>query len=592
MSEQHGRHQRSEELISASLSGDLSQAEHAELAAHLRSCATCRATMTAFSEQRRMVAGLRHLAPPRDLHARVRTGIAAASVPWWRRPAAIIAGVTGASAMVAGALLGLVVLNDDRPNVGQVSPTPSAISSASLEPTDAPIPTAQPSGPALPTLPPPETPAPTPGPGETAQPTPAPTPTGPASTASPEPDVFVAVTGEFDNPAMTVRDGTDSETIAEAATPAGEPIAAALSPDGQWLVYITVNGASGFNEVSATRIAVAEPSDDPDASPPVESSIELDETVDLGASVAGSPFLEQLFWSPDSRYLAYTLADVEGRGTDVWIFEPGVGEPQRLTETGTAYAGSWVANGAGSSLLWVSTAADTPRSDLVVFDDNAGPITPIDPAESDIPHAENVFQPLLSPNGAFVIFWSGRMSDAGEEWLFSEGGAPWLAQNTADGQGGFEFTSAREVFRDVTVRRDGFRSAAISWGPDSNAFAVWQTEWTGTSQSSEEEYPDPARVYFTHATDPRGLTQVHAIDPADIPEDAFVVDVEVSPTGRHLVITAGHPRGGIGDPLRADLILVTRNTGDVADDVEFLGRAEDGWFGPAAYLPVSEEDRE
>jgi anti-sigma factor RsiW len=95
MSDRSGRHEHYEVLISASLSGDLSAAEQAELEAHLRECAICRATMAAFAEQRRMVGGLRHIAPPRDLNARLRGRIAAgAALPWWRRPAAVIAGMS------------------------------------------------------------------------------------------------------------------------------------------------------------------------------------------------------------------------------------------------------------------------------------------------------------------------------------------------------------------------------------------------------------------------------------------------------------------------------------------------------------------
>ena len=34
----------------------------------------------------------------------------------------------------------------------------------------------------------------------------------------------------------------------------------------------------------------------------------------------------------------------------------------------------------------------------------------------------------------------------------------------ADGAGGYEFESARELFSDVTIDRDAFTSAAITWG--------------------------------------------------------------------------------------------------------------------------------
>ena len=120
------RHEPFEELISASLNGDLTADERRRLDAHLDGCPQCRDTLAAFSDQRRIIAGLRHVAPPRDLGARVRAGVESASVPWWRKPTTIFTAVGGTLAAVTGALLALVVLNGNPsdPNVGQVSPTP------------------------------------------------------------------------------------------------------------------------------------------------------------------------------------------------------------------------------------------------------------------------------------------------------------------------------------------------------------------------------------------------------------------------------------------------------------------------------------
>ena len=282
------RHEQFEELISASLSGDLTSDERRRLDAHLDTCETCRATLAAFADQRRMVAGLRHVPVPHDLDARVRAGVERAAVPWWRRPRTILLGATGGLAVVAGALLALVLLDTpaDEPQVGEATPsvTPSFVS----VPSETPIPTLPPSSPK-----PSSAATPTPQPSEPASPaaTPAPTPIP----VSPEPAVFVAVTGDFDNQAMTVRDGTTGATVGELEAPSGEPIAAELSPDGQWLAYITTVGLSGMNEVRATRIA--------------DESESEEQTVVLGRSMAGSPFLERLFWSPDSRYLASPLLD-------------------------------------------------------------------------------------------------------------------------------------------------------------------------------------------------------------------------------------------------------------------------------------------
>jgi hypothetical protein len=568
------RHEPFEELLSASLHGDLTTEERARLDAHLDTCAECRATLGAFADQRRIVAGLRHVAPPADLGARVRAGIEGGStvgLPWWRRPTTIFASVGGGLAVVAGALLAIVLLNGTvNRSIGDASPTASAAFSFSAVPSAS-------------------APAPSASPVETASvPSTAPEPTPTPIPPSPEPDVYVAVTGPVENRNMSIRDGTTGDTISNADAPSGPIVAAALSPDGQWLAYISALGESGLNEIRATRIAEGVPSQDPEALPPIDSPIEVGQTVVLGESVAGSPFLEQLSWSSEGRYLAFTLADQKENETDVWIFQPAVGEPERVTNVGNAYAGSWVPGTAGTSLLWVSTAGETPQSFLMSFHDDAGSIAATDPAESEFPAAKNVFQPLLSPNGAFVIFWSGVMQQSGGEWLFVEGGAPWLAENRSDGEGGYDFENAGELFSDITIGRDAFTSAAIAWGPDSDAYAVWNAAWTGVPQG--DSYPDPMRVYFSHATDARRVTSAHAIDHGDIPEGSFVADVKLSPTGNDLVITAGRPSAGIMDPPSADLLLVRRNTADIADEVTVIGSADDGWFGPAGFDAFNEAE--
>jgi hypothetical protein len=562
----HDRHEAWEELVSASLTGDLSREERTRLDDHLDRCDACRATLAAFSDQRRVVAGLRHLPPPRDLGARVRTGIERGDfrlVPWWRRPAPLFAAVGGGLAVAAGALLAIIVFSGptDDPQVGDASPTPTTVAE-----TQTPAPT-------LP--PPPEiTPTPAaPSPVQTPEPTPTPEP------ASPEPDLFLAFTGPYDNLALTVRSGATGQTIAEPDTPSGPPIAAELSPDGQWLAYITRLGESGLNEVRATRVADRSDGDGPS----VESPVAVGETIVLGESVAGSPFLERLFWSPTGSTLTFTLADPDGGGTDVWMLDVSVGEPRQLTAVGSAYAAAWVPGDADTWNLWVSVAGSEPTSYLLTFDESIrdADFDPIDPAEGPVTAtAGQVFQPLLSPNGTLAIFWRGGMERVGDEWLFVEGGAPYLSEHdTTDGT----LRSDRGLFGDLTIGRDAFRSAAISWGEDGDAYALWDAQWTGISQGSGGQYPDARRVYFGRATDPRGLTQAHAIDESDLHPEASVVDVKVSPTGRHLVITALRPTGGIMDEPRADLLLVERNTGDVPDEVTVLGSSDRGWFGPAAF---------
>jgi hypothetical protein len=583
------RHEPFEELISASLTGDLTAIERQRLDVHLDTCPTCRATLAAFAEQRRIMAGLRHVAAPRDLGARVRTGIergAFGTLPWWRRPVVLFAGVGGGLAAVAGALLALVLLNGtaDDPNIGAVSPTPSPMpaTSSTAEPSLEPFPT-------LPPIIPDPSPNATPVESTSAPPSSAPGPTTTPTPASPEPDVFLALTGELDNLALTVQEAQPGESpapIAEIEDPIGPPVAAELSPDGQWLAFIVERGLSGMTEVRATRIAAASGSHDPAAGPsPSPPAAEVGRTVVLGTSLAGSPFLEQLAWSPDSRRLAYTLADPEQQGaTDAWIFDVERGEPARLTDIGAAYAASWIPaeDADDPARLWVSVAAEDPTSYVLELPDDQ--VAPIDPAEDPVHEAAGVFLPILNPTGSLVIYWDGPMTNEdGVGWAMGRGAEPYLAQHDVR-RATYQIANERPLFSDLEVRRDGFTSAAIHWAPDGDAYAVWDTRWTGASQGVEgTEYPDPRRVYFGHATDRRGLTQFHALDAADLPEDGSVVDVKVSPSGEHLLVTVRRPLAGDLSAPRADLVLVKRNTGDVADEVELLGSSEEGWFGPAVF---------
>src|SRR5262245_37526790 len=96
--------EHADELISASLTGDLSEVERATLEQHLAGCERCRQTLAAFREERRLISGMRHLQPPADLGARVRAGIdagATGALPWWQRRSTLIAVVGSLGAVAA-----------------------------------------------------------------------------------------------------------------------------------------------------------------------------------------------------------------------------------------------------------------------------------------------------------------------------------------------------------------------------------------------------------------------------------------------------------------------------------------------------------
>src|SRR6188508_3196112 len=124
--------EHADELISSSLTGDLTEVERAALEQHLAGCARCRDTLAAFRQERQLISGMRHVQPPADLGARVRAGIEAGDMPWWQRRSTLVAMVGSLGAVAAG-LLAVVVLSNLRPGpVAQQTATPSASFEASM----------------------------------------------------------------------------------------------------------------------------------------------------------------------------------------------------------------------------------------------------------------------------------------------------------------------------------------------------------------------------------------------------------------------------------------------------------------------------
>ena len=181
---------------------------------------------------------------------------------------------------------------------------------------------------------------------------------------------------------MTVIDGTTDEQVAVITEPSatdavGVPTSAELSPGGQWLAYVADLGLSGMTEVRVTRIGDALDPADGEAITPIESDVEVGSSFAVGRSVAGSPFVDRMSWSPDGHWLAVTIADPDTLevDSDVWIFDVTDGSSHRLTDAGNAFAGSFVPatddDADGVARLWVSLAGEAPQSHLVELTDDA-----------------------------------------------------------------------------------------------------------------------------------------------------------------------------------------------------------------------------
>ena len=521
-----------DELISASLTGDLTDAERLELNAHLVRCETCRATLTAFTAERRILSGMPLAEPPRDLSARVRTGIeSGAGRRWWQRPGGLI--VVGASlATVAAAVLAVVVIgNLDRSGVGQQSGSP--VASVSLDPGPS----------AVATSPATEGPTPVPalslGPGELG---------------------YLSLVGApLEALRLSFINDATGDTI-QAGTVSGPPIAAALSPSGRWLAYITQKGETGANEVWVLHLADGK-------------------VVPLGCTEAAS-FTDRLAWSPDGAYLAFTLIatdlgansgcpsnDGATQTADVWFYDVTQGERIRLTRSGDAYAASFQPGAAGSTLL-ISHAAESPWSEAV----------PLAADPSNVERIEGVFMPLFSPDGSRAIFWNGTMTPSGGSWHFSVGGMPQLSKDFRSA-GPASPWIGDSLFTDLTpAGGEAFASGSFAWGPDSDRFAFWDGAWTGVPQSPDGTYPEQRAVYIGAVS--AGMLTAESRLATELPEAAWIVGVAL-PTANEAAVTIGLPSAGIGDPPSAYLRVIPF---DAPGGRTIGGGVEPPpWNGPAVY---------
>ena len=535
----HGSHP--DELLSAAASGDLTDAERAALDAHLADCPPCRETLAAFADQRRLVSGMRPVNAPRDLGARVRTGVESGRgvrrLPGW------LVGMGASLATVAAAALVILVLGNLPLTPPGGSPSPSPQASSSAEPTAS---------------------------ASDTPPSVSPQPSGPVPFLQPGDLGYLSLTGggfaEYHLAFINDRTGASIE----AEPPSGAPISAALSPDRNWLAYITQKGETGANEVWALNLLTGD-------------------TQLLGCSL-DTPFTERLTWWSDptqpefaGRYLGYTLTSVylgpssgcppnasEVGTTDPWLFDvQGELPPERIDFAEDTYVGSFLP--IEGLMFMVSTAGATPASGVICWwcDYDPSPL-----------QTRDVFLPVVSPDGNRALFWRGTMgAQPGGGWSFVSGGLPYLS-------GDFRSTGpaspwiGQPLFADLApVGGEGFESGRMAWGPDNDLVAFWDGAWLGAPQSTDGRYPSRG-VYVGRASE--GLTAASLL-PVDLPDDGWIVDVAFAPDGASVVVTIGLSSAGIGDPPSSMLL---RYALDGGEPIRIGGGGPNpSWDGPVVFGP-------
>lgn len=537
-----------DELISASLSRDLTDLERRELDAHLATCPTCRETLEAFSQQRQLLSGLPVSRAPRDLGPRVRAGIESGrlGVPWWRRPGRLLAGAASLATVAAAALLAVFFLGGglNRPPVA-ASNTPSASVAPSQSPAASITPEATPSAPSIPLY------------------------------MQSGDLVYTELRSASDGRTLSVIDARGGGKVSLDNPKSGQFGAvqrAALSSDGRLLAFATDSGLKG-----TWRIFVANLDDG---------------TVQQLAETLPLTFGRRLAWSPDGRYLAFTVAHVEsgGSGSGVWIYDRMTQVAKAVTGQGSsgppAYFASWAPVGPGDNeQLWFSLGEENPVSQLAQFPVGGG--LPADLLGAEMTTVGGVFAPLVSPDGGHVLYWAGTMKYDGQSGFdFSQGGMPQLApyDSTASTWNG------TALFSDLVPQQNGaaFTSGELTWAGNSNTYAFWAGQWTGTPEANN--YPDPNGVYFGRASTGQ-LSRSSALDLSWCPDQSdclarYLVDVALSADGGTAAVTLGIPLPGDLAAPQSRLLAITTDASYPPTEVGG-GANPLPWSGPGVFVPAS-----
>jgi hypothetical protein len=497
-----------DELLSASLTGDLSAEERARLDRHVAECARCQDELDAVAADRQALGAMRNPPAPRDLEARVRTGIeqTGSRRTWFVGLSASVATVIAAIAVVA--LIGRL------PDEPGGSPAPSASGSEIAPPSAVPA-------------------------------TATPEPSAAAAFVAPGDMGYLVLSGDVGNQQLVFHNDRTGDEIT-ATTPSGAILAAALSPDAQWLAYISQKGESGAKEVWALNLSDGE-------------------SLRLGCS-GEFAFTNRLAWSADSSLLAYTL-DAIDLGTsvgcnaletdpdsiEVWLFDTESRTTRRLTDSRDAYAAAFVASmDSDPTALLVSHGADEPHTDLWKL-----ATSPTEPSA----RWGDVFLPSFGAD--LVLFYVPLVvRDADGSWNLQGGGVPLVGS-------GSEVSPPSQAMPAISPGTSGSSLTEwhVTWSPDGARFASWST----ISSALFVKTPEQAQV--------GGPDTPIAIElPA---EGAWIVDSVFSPDGNDLLVTIGLPSAGIGDPPSSQLIRLPLFGG--SQSVVGEGGATPAWTGPAVF---------
>ena len=222
-----------------------------------------------------------------------------------------------------------------------------------------------------------------------------------------------------------------------------------------------------------------------------------------GASLVRVPLqAKALRWSPDGSALAFV-----GPGSDIYTVSANGDHLRPLTSGAEALDLRWSHD--GTRLLFTSRRED--NSDIYLMEaDGSGQMRLTD-------HAADDFGAELSPDGARIVFVSGRQSGGSEIYTMNADGSGVLRLGVDEDRGGADFDPV--------------------WSPDGTKIAFW------TSEPSVDLFDSPSTVYWMMA-DGSGVTAV-GLSGARRPL--------WSPDGSRLLMTTLHSDATLSDPATRDV---------------------------------------
>ena len=436
--------------------------------------------------------------PPRDLSARVRTGIESGSGRrWWQRPGGLI--VVGASlATVAAAVLAVVVIgNLDRGGVGQQSGSP--VASVSFEPGPSAVETS------------PASAAPDPGPGLRL---------GPGElgylslTGAPLEALRLSfindATGDIDRRRHRDRPADRRRSLTE------RPVAGLHHPEGR-VREPTRSGRFIWPTARSCHSAARRRHPSPIAwhGRPTATTSPSRSSASISVRSAGCP-------ADDGARGRRCLA-LRRQPTGERINSPRAATPMPpfvpAVEPGSDACGQ-LRRREPDRARAVPLAADPTRTSI-------GP---------------GVFLPLFSPDGSRAIFWNGTMTSNGGSWHFSLGGMPQLSRDFRSAGPASPWIGT-PLFTDLApVGGEAFASGDFAWGPGQRPIRLlgWCLD-RGTAER-RRHLPEPAgRLRRRSERWPAELPRALAI--FDLAEAAWIVDVALRRQWWPRSRSACRPRG-------------------------------------------------